>query len=951
MRAPVNYLKNITRSVTYAAWDIAREEMMPNAVELAESNKEFAKATYSALKNPVATVRKSVDAIQKSKVYQALDYGARNLVEDLRTGNFYNKEREDRDLARLAGMDADNWNDLSEFGIDDDWESQLNSSSSSQKDEVTTGDMKIVNAIEGSNAAATSTTVNAIIRTSNNSIQNSRANLGVIYMQNEKLFGGLHNDLSALNITMGNIQKITMESLSNIDKNISGFFTSEAKLSAERNAILKEMLDMQRQQFRSALDKERESASKRKSKKRWNDINMNGIPNIDAYFEAIKNNINEQVSTMGIPAFSEDSNMLATFMTSPLKGAVKYVVNGFIPATIKVATKELDNTLSGVFGNFIGALANAKNDDENSIMGLVAKFLGVSTSVNKSLDTGKYEKGPVPFDGITRKAIIDVIPTHLRRIEAALTGRQEEMFDYNSGRWVKMQNIKKQFENIHKSAVRSATSELQAAMRPGIKAMTTGGGTVSKAEADELEKAADEFWEYLYAMNGRFNPNATAQANRVEQSKYGNFYKHYDKIVKIYKNAGQPADTSTATDKKRPTYSVKMRVPVNVLSAKDSEERQYREMESSVSNIFHQYFGAPNADTHGKYDSKEKFGAFNILNNTKDSLGNTVFNYLQNINKELSWQRMEWGIGGKGDTDYVPSGKSKGSKKAGKSKKYTPTNIDAINLSKSNNNTYDAEIQRRQNEDNRAKTKALELINSGKAIDLRDFDVDQQQYLLSLAAMVRRNATDEYAREVRGYVDESALSSFMDKHFYKTNVRSIEDVRKVIDQANKEGKNTSDIKLDNNEEKFFKKLIGKIGANGVIGGITSASADVFTNLIYTADKAIYEMMYKTELKTEGESEKYNGFMDMISHKVENTFDKMQKSIEENIIKPFKDRLGVDDKFEDRFKESLTKMGTGFSDIFLKSNKDVYGPAYHEMMRMMGIEKEETLAQKKRAKKP
>ena len=44
--------------------------------------------------------------------------------------------------------------------------------------------------------------------------------MSMLYTQNERLFGGLHNDLSALNITMGNIQKITMEAMTNIDKNI-----------------------------------------------------------------------------------------------------------------------------------------------------------------------------------------------------------------------------------------------------------------------------------------------------------------------------------------------------------------------------------------------------------------------------------------------------------------------------------------------------------------------------------------------------------------------------------------------------------------------------------------------------------------------------------------------------------------------------------------------------------
>lgn len=935
MRTPVNYLKNITKSVTYAAMDIAETDMMPNVAELAQSNKDFAKATYSALKNPVVTVRRSVDAIQKSKVYQALDYGARNLVEDLRTGNFYNKEREDRDLAQLAGMDT-NWDDLTEFGIDDDWESKLNQSSSSKKDDITTGDMKIVSAIEGSNAAATSTTVNAIIRTSENSIKNARTNMSMLYTQNERLFGGLHNDLSALNITMGNIQKIQMDSLSNMDKNMSSFFTSESKLSTERNAILKEMLEMQRQQFRSALDKEKEAAAKRKSKKRWSDININGIPNIDAYIDAVKGNISEQISSMGISGFSEDSNMLATFMTSPLKGAVKYIVNGVIPATVKAATKELDATVSGIFGNIIGALGNAKNSDENSLMGMIAKFMGVSTNVNRSLDTGRYEKGPIPFDGITRKAIIDVIPTHLRRIEAAITGRQEEMFDYNSGRWVKMSNVKKQFDNIRKNSINSATSDLRTAMNPGLKALRGQ----NKSEAESLAKAEDEFYEYLYNNNGRFDPNKSANANKISAAQYPNLYQHYSKIVNIYKSFDEVRDTSKGSTRTRNTrLSVRARLAGNVLSAKDSEQAQYREMESTVSNVFHQYFGAPTPDAHGKYNSKKQFNAFNMLNHSKDSLGNTVFDYLKNINKELTWQRMEWGSKG---------GSGRGARRGRGSR--NATRFEDINLRNSNMSSATEEANKRIAEDDRIKRKTLEMIRSGKAIDLRDFDVDEQEYLLELRALASRGATDEYSNEIKGYIDENSMAKFMDKHFYKTNVRSIEDVQKIIDKANKEGKNTDEVTLSKDEESFFKRLLGKIGANGFIGGVASASGEVFTNLLYTADKAIYEMMYKTDLKAESDGKQYKGFMDMIAGKVEGTFDKLQKSIEENIIKPFKDKFGIDENFETRFKDSLAKMGTGFANVFMKSNKSVYGPAYHEMMKMMGFEEGETRAQKARAKK-
>ena len=124
-------------------------------------------------------------------MYQALDYGARNLFEDLRTGNFYNKERNDRDAGKLAGLDADDYNDLSEFGIDDDWESLLNGNGtsgkkkSSVKSEVTTGDTLVADTIESTTAASTSAIINGMISTSEMQTKNARANTSMLYMQNQ----------------------------------------------------------------------------------------------------------------------------------------------------------------------------------------------------------------------------------------------------------------------------------------------------------------------------------------------------------------------------------------------------------------------------------------------------------------------------------------------------------------------------------------------------------------------------------------------------------------------------------------------------------------------------------------------------------------------------------------------------------------------------------------------
>ncbi|MDE6929735.1 MAG: hypothetical protein K2P02_03155, partial [Lachnospiraceae bacterium] len=42
-------------------------------------------------------------------------------------------------------------------------------------------------------------------------------------------------------------------------------------------------------------------------------------------------------------------------------------------------------------------------------------------------------KGTVPWDGIARRALVDVIPMYLSQISAALTGKEQVVFDYEKG--------------------------------------------------------------------------------------------------------------------------------------------------------------------------------------------------------------------------------------------------------------------------------------------------------------------------------------------------------------------------------------------------------------------------------------------------------------------------------------------------------------------------------------
>ena len=99
----------------------------------------------------------------------------------------------------------------------------------------------------GKTSAASATTTSAAIAAATDiSVKNSRTNTAMMYNQNERLFGGLHNDISVVNATLNSLMKLQTETFQNLDSNTSRFFTESIKLDTERNAMIKEILEMER---------------------------------------------------------------------------------------------------------------------------------------------------------------------------------------------------------------------------------------------------------------------------------------------------------------------------------------------------------------------------------------------------------------------------------------------------------------------------------------------------------------------------------------------------------------------------------------------------------------------------------------------------------------------------------------------------------------------------------
>ena len=76
-----------------------------------------------------------------------------------------------------------------------------------------------------------------------------------------------------------------------------------------------------------------------------------------------------------------------------------------------------------------------------------------------------------------------------------------------------MKSIKEKFNNIHKSAVRQGTRDIDDAMKSGVDHARSRFSNVD--DVDSFDAAMDEFREFLYDKNGRFDPRKSASANNV----------------------------------------------------------------------------------------------------------------------------------------------------------------------------------------------------------------------------------------------------------------------------------------------------------------------------------------------------------------------------------------------------------------------------------------------------
>ena len=500
------YIKNVGRSVAYASIEVVKEPS-ETITDFMETNEDLFKVIYSASKNYRQTMRAIDRSIKKSKIYDAANSGFKALKEDLRTGKFYNKERETRFEMESFGED---FADFSEFESDDlgiDFDADDEDIEEVSKPSADAMVYAKTSAGLGNVISEASKAQSNIIASSAEAIANvNMASAKMLSMQNERIHTSILSGFAGVNAGLNLISSIMNGPMISYMNESTKFYSDISNKMTETNAYLKELTEMQRNLYKKQEEIYKQS--------RFDEItSANGTPDLMVYAKNIYKNIKDLDPTGGM--FSGgDENMFKMFVGSPLKAIPMMIAKAIIPSAVTSTLQAFDQNMSGLFSAFITRMntwAEEEVGEGINLKGIIGRLLGIKIDKKTSIDTSKYTRGPIPFDGETKKAIVDVIPAYLARIESAISGMPERVFDGKTGTFKTVREVHRDYKNIAKQGAEQSVSSMYDDFDTWAKSRVNSMRGSDKEKTAYYKKLKENFrkvGERVYADGGDFRPFA-----------------------------------------------------------------------------------------------------------------------------------------------------------------------------------------------------------------------------------------------------------------------------------------------------------------------------------------------------------------------------------------------------------------------------------------------------------
>ncbi len=492
------YVRNVGKSIAFTTIDIVKDNS--NGInEFASANNTVFKEIYSSVKNYKRTVREAGRKLTKTKVFEAVNVGIKNLIEDAKTGNFYNEARLHELGGAALGLEMDDW----------DWDDDYSISSSSS----TSSSDPVADAV---NASGISQNI-AIAESAGIMVENSQNNTKLVLAEMATFSHKMTIGFGNVNTSLEKVGKYLENQLQTHLENSKTYYENSLKIFQESQAMLKELVEMQRGIYAEKEKKKKEDILSES-------MTANGAIDFAGYAKNLKKNFNNILDETGLSMFNMDmgegTNPLLLMAANPFSHILGPIVNKAISSDFKKSLKSFDKGLTSMFSQFIAKMNTERQRTSGGIWEWVGKLFGINIDKKDSINTSNYKKGPIPFDGITKQVIVEVIPGYLARIEAALTGKEERYYDTHNGKWKLSSDIKKELNQQTSNIIASANYDIRSDLAPLINQLKAQNAETAKS----FENSVDAMINRIFKDGGDFRPNVTSNS---EFSGYKDAWKYY----------------------------------------------------------------------------------------------------------------------------------------------------------------------------------------------------------------------------------------------------------------------------------------------------------------------------------------------------------------------------------------------------------------------------------------
>lgn len=639
------YVRNVGRSVAFASIGVIGNQM-PGVKGFIEDNDEVFRDVYHSVKNYKETIRNINKAIQGSNLYKAVEFGAKNIVEDAKSGNFYNKSRSTENAENILGLEDD---------MDFDYEVDEGSSN------TTYGSKYLANSFDEAIGAAAIGTTTAVAKGTDIIVRSNKASTTMISSQIEKSTATLHSGIGAVYNAVNVVNTFLAGPMTAHLENSRKYYDNSLKIMQEQHAMIREMLEMQRNLYK-AQDRTR-SVSKIDQI-----MDYNGVPDLKAYKDVVKGNIEGLLDAhFGMFRNSSGINIPMAIAASPFMLLFEGLAENSMPKSIKRNLENIDSSFMSIFPNLIARLSNGDfaldikkkrksiyekagnkilntgdddNDDIDSIKkalkSVVGSIFGIKIEKKNSINTSNYVKGAVPFDGITRKTIVEVIPGYLARIEAALTGSRERHYDPHNGTWRSIDEIDESFKSEKAKAIQMGNRDV-------IKDIYSYRNRLDPDARKSFDKSIQKMLTRIFDDSGSFDPGLITEMS-PEYTKDGKRVRHISDSTD-YKKYGFRSKEEFETVLSQLSNKTIQNLAMNNLRARQNYSRKLEQQEIDGGTYNLLFNGA--YDTTGKGSTKKMdtsvFVSRNPLAAMTDAHGKNVFYYLREILNGINnrWRSRE----------------------------------------------------------------------------------------------------------------------------------------------------------------------------------------------------------------------------------------------------------------------------------------------------------------------